>query len=354
MKKQKVSKKSDTEKEGVTIEKEFLSDVVKHTIRRKEIYSSKENFSDYYMCRNISNMERFHKSIETSSYRFVLRLFGRNYYVIKDQNHFEMCSKSKFEESNIELLINVARGCKLGDRPILYPGSVPVVGTVLGTPWSAGVCLVVASGDSGKSPLCKALVAASNEPYAMIRSGEPLALYDTDPDDVALNIVSYLVSDYHYAVFDSIKDIIAMGGSLMKQGVSRQALVEISSLSSLCCTLGKTMLIPFNVSSDDPEMIDSAIEMARSNATGYLTLTSTDDTMSVWKGSMRKGEGLPRFDLSVSFGRNGELKLADNAFGGSLEDSLTSLFDEGKSVTINIEKNSPILPFNLKQNFRSN
>ena len=351
MKKLKVNKKSDADKNDSTIGQEFFSDVNQHTVRSKKNYSSVENFSDYYMCRNIHNMEQFHKEVENSSYKFVLRLFGRNYYVIKDQNYFEICSKDKFDKSNIELLINVARNCKLGDRPILYPGSVPVVGTILGTPWSAGVCLVVASGDSGKSPLCKALVAASGEPYAMVRAGEPLALYDTDPDDVAFNIISYLVSDYHYAVFDSIKDIIAMGGSLMKQGVSRQALVEISSLSSLCCTLGKAILVPFNVSSDDPEMIDGAIEMARSNATGYLTFTSVDDTTSLWTGSMRKGEGLPRFDLSVFFGKKGELKIVDNAFGGSIDDSFKSAFDEAKSVAINIEKNGPVFPFNLKQNF---
>ena len=255
-------------------------------------------------------MDKYRKTLSELQFMFTLRLFGHSYTVVKGKEEIIVHSgaPAEYVATEYPLLRVISSKIISNDQPIVYPGSVPAVFKLGSVKVPAGVVMVVASGDAGKSPLCKSLAKRSGN-YCIIRTGEPLAHYDTGPDDVVAALVEFLFSDCKAAVLDSIKDIIALGGSLIKQGVSRQALVEMSNLSSVLCLFGKTIFVPFNVSSSDDAMLASATEMARSNATGYLQLQSSDSHSSKWIGNFRTGEGLPRTPVVVEFGKDQSLQV---------------------------------------------
>lgn len=155
-----------------------------------------------------------------------------------------------------------------------------------------GVVLIVASGGKGKTPLAHALAAIHHSEvdhaYGVVRMGEPFTGYSDE--NVALSL-GEAMANHSDVVFDSIKDILSStDGGAMKSGLSRGAITAISAWSSMACELGCTIYIPVNPSSDDKEVFDMMVEIAKSNATATIIDAGND----IWEYSSRTGEGLER------------------------------------------------------------
>lgn len=191
-----------------------------------------------------------------------------------------------------------------------------------------GVCLIVGPGGSGKTPLAHSLAAHGVADYGIVRIGEPLAGYSGSEKATAENIARGIVLESDLVV-DSIKDLLASGGSLMKGGISRDALITLSEWSAIACDMGTTIYIPVNPSSAEPEMLALLGEAARSNATSTILYSGE----SRWEYIGRTGEGLSRTKASITF----------------RDDSLAI---EGKSVKAVAEKEASQIVIAKVDNYR--
>jgi len=173
------------------------------------------------------------------------------------------------------------------DKAIL--GSAPGNKKIGDTMIPCGVCLIIAGGGSGKTPLAHALASFGVSSYSVVRVGEPLAGYSSSHESVAFSLANSMLSSSDI-VLDSIKDLLSGGGAAMKSGLSRDALVSISGLASTACSSGCTIYIPVNPSTPDPEVIELLAEISRSNA----TMTVVTKGSNSWDYVARKGESLNR------------------------------------------------------------
>lgn len=178
----------------------------------------------------------------------------------------------------------------------------------------AGLALLVAPGGVGKTPLAHMLARHDVQSYAVVRAGEPLAGYTSNRDRIAksLALAMYHSSDI---VLDSIKDLLSSsGGGAMKGGISREALLDLSSWATTAANLGVTIYVPLNPSSKD--LIDAMVEVANSNAT---TVFSNDGkTGSEWTWSSRTGEGMPRESGKLTFAEGAKPKAEAAAGQGGI------------------------------------
>lgn len=161
----------------------------------------------------------------------------------------------------------------------------------------AGLVLLVAPGGVGKTPLAHMLAQYGVQQYAVVRAGEPLAGYTSNRDRIAKSIG---LAMYHCGdvVLDSIKDLLsASGGGAMKGGISREALLDLSSWATTAANLGVTIYVPLNPSSKD--LIEAMIEVANSNATSVFS--NDGKSGSEWTWSSRTGEGMPRESGKLNF-----------------------------------------------------
>lgn len=190
------------------------------------------------------------------------------------------------------------------------PGSAPLNKIANGIRVPCGVCLIIAGGGRGKTPLAHALASAGVESYSTVRVGEPLAGYASTPIDAAYNLAHAMLKSPD-VVLDSIKDLLSSGGSAMKSGLSRDALVSISGWASAACDAGCTIYIPVNPSTGDPEVLALLKEVSRSNA----TMTITDVDSNGWEYHTRTGEGLPRENgtFSMYFDPSGQVRLKSSS-----------------------------------------
>lgn len=178
----------------------------------------------------------------------------------------------------------------------------------------AGLVLLVAPGGVGKTPLAHMLAQHGVESYAVVRAGEPLAGYTSNRDRIAksLGLAMYHSSD---VVLDSIKDLLSSsGGGAMKGGISREALLDLSSWATTAANLGVTIYVPLNPSSKD--LIEAMTEVANSNAT---TVFSNDGkTGAEWDWSSRTGEGMPRESGKLMFAEGDKSKANTTSVSNGL------------------------------------
>lgn len=169
------------------------------------------------------------------------------------------------------------------------PGSVPLNKIVNGLSVSCGVVLIIAGGGAGKTPLAHGLAGAGVSSYSIARVGEPHAGYARTQRGAARELARAARSRPD-VVLDSIKDLLSSGGAAMKSGLSREALVVVSGWASLACELGRTLYVPVNPSTSDPEVLELLGEISRSNA----SMTILNKSPGVWTYAGRTGEGLER------------------------------------------------------------
>lgn len=154
-----------------------------------------------------------------------------------------------------------------------------------GVPFKAGLCAIVGGGGVGKTPLAHALAGAAPS-YSVVRFGEPFAGYTTDPDECAFQL-AHAIFHQRAVVFDSVKDILAGGGSAMKSGLSRDALVALSSWSIAAANCGCTLFVPVNPSTSDPETLEVLVEALKSNVSAVIHSRGPE----TWEYSCRTREG---------------------------------------------------------------
>lgn len=175
----------------------------------------------------------------------------------------------------------------------------------------AGLVLLVAPGGVGKTPLAHMLAQYGVSQHAVVRAGEPLAGYTSNRDRIAksIGLAMHQCSD---VVIDSIKDLLSSsGGGAMKGGISREALLDLSSWATTAANLGVTLYVPLNPSSK--ELIEAMVEVADSNAT---TVFSNDGKSGPeWSWTSRTGEGLPRESGKFNFSKTETDAKSDPANG---------------------------------------
>lgn len=156
-----------------------------------------------------------------------------------------------------------------------------------------GSAIVMGVASVGKTPVLKWAVRACNdvEPGSatLIRFGEPLPGYITNEIDASRKLMSALLDPaIKLIAIDSIKDLVAsMGGGLMARGVPRLVFKMISQWGTVAATLGKTIMVPLNISTDDRNAMDEVSSAVSSNATTAIL----HDKGGSYAISARTGEG---------------------------------------------------------------
>lgn len=176
-------------------------------------------------------------------------------------------------------------------------GSVPANKVVNGVIIPCGLVLIISGGGQGKTPLAHALAAHGVPDYEVVRAGEPLGGYESDRRAVADQLACALVNGTD-VVLDSVKDVLSVGGSAMKSGISREVLVLFSAWAIAAVETGSTIYVPLNPSTNDPDVVALLIEAAKSNAD--MTVMASGE--SEWMFEARQGEGLPRRNGSFTLG----------------------------------------------------
>lgn len=157
----------------------------------------------------------------------------------------------------------------------------------------AGSAIVMGVASVGKTPVLKWVVKACNDAVpgsaTLFRYGEPLPGYITNEVDAARKLmVALLNPSIKVIAIDSIKDLVAsMGGGLMARGVPRLVFKMISQWGTVAASLGKTIIVPLNISTDDQNAMDEVSSAVSSNATTAI-LYDRDGKYAV---SARTGEG---------------------------------------------------------------
>lgn len=157
----------------------------------------------------------------------------------------------------------------------------------------AGSAIVMGVASVGKTPVLKWVVKACNDvnpgSATLFRYGEPLPGYITNEVDAARKLMVALLNPAIKVIaIDSIKDLVAsMGGGLMARGVPRLVFKMISQWGTVAASLGKTIIVPLNISTDDQNAMDEVSSAVSSNATTAI-LYDRDGKYAV---SARTGEG---------------------------------------------------------------
>lgn len=193
-----------------------------------------------------------------------------------------------------------------------------------------GVVLLVAGGGLGKTPIAHALAGAGGADYEVLRFGEPLSGYICD-EQTASRELAGLMNGYSDIVLDSVKDVLALAkGGAMKSGLSRGALPLLSRWGSIAASIGCTLYIPVNPSTDDEEVSAMLIEAAKSNSTSVVYASSP----TLWHYESRCGEGMRREkgDIVVSYNADGEVQLKAKVRTDRNDDSPLSFASSFTSV----------------------
>jgi hypothetical protein len=173
------------------------------------------------------------------------------------------------------------------------PGCAPAVAKVGNVTIPAGVCLVIGAASTAKTPFAHALAAECSDRYAIVRYGEPLSGYITDPEQLTMTLARALIAE-PVIVLDSVKDVLAMApGGAMTSGISRGSFPILSDLSVVACDRGSVVIVPFNPSNPSADVISAMMEAARSNVTSVVMGQNNGDS-TLWTVFSRSGEGLQR------------------------------------------------------------
>lgn len=228
--------------------------------------------------------------------------FGNAVAVVTDDGRVSIDARAKEAVSYIVADTNMDFVQNFDINPLSDPSQLLSVFSDQGVELPAGIGVVVGPASVGKTPVLKWLVAASNEKAAnsaqLIRFGEPLPGYLTREADAVLELTEYLLSPkVNIIAIDSIKDLLAsMGGGLMARGVPRELFRMLSQWGSIAAGLGKLIIVPLNISTDNEEALAEVESAVLSNATfaaiAQPHLSQTDKF--TFATSARQGEGKRR------------------------------------------------------------
>lgn len=248
--------------------------------------------------------------------------FGNAVAVVSDDGSVAIDARAKEAVSYIVTDKNDAFMRNFGIQPLRDPSQLATVYSDKGIELPAGVGVVVGPASVGKTPVLKWLVAARNATFTgsaeLIRFGEPLPGYLTREADAVLALTSHLLNpNVGIIAIDSIKDLLAsMGGGLMARGVPRELFRMLSQWGSIAASLGKLIIVPLNISTDNEDALAEVESAVLSNATfaaiAQLNLGQSDKF--TFATSARQGEGKRRSlgRWTLSFDANGKPSITSD------------------------------------------
>lgn len=186
-----------------------------------------------------------------------------------------------------------------------------------------GVGVVMGPANVGKTPVLKWLVAESNKQQQgsakLIRYGEPLPGYITRETEAVSLLVGYLLdSNVRIIAIDSIKDLLGtMGGSLMARGIPREMFVMLSQWGSVAASLGKLIVVPLNISTDNADALAEVESGVLSNATFAAVASIATGSGFKFDVTTRIGEGKRRTNstMDLAFDANGIPSIVNSNSG---------------------------------------
>lgn len=243
--------------------------------------------------------------------------FGDSMVVLdKDGNRLSKDQIAEHETENGQM----SRGWQIDLSSVTPAGAIPtnkMIGGELRIP--SGVVMVVGGANTAKTPIVHLLADSDAEGYAVVRYGEPMAGYIVDQNQAAVAIGQALLFEQDVAL-DSAKDLLALaGGGAMASGLSRGSLPILSDLSALAATVGSTIYIPINPSTDTAAVVEMVVEAAKSNVAMTVVNNGGDGSGigTLWTAAIRRGEGLEREIVTFNAGFKAGSKIMHyNGFSG--------------------------------------
>lgn len=208
---------------------------------------------------------------------------------------------------------------------------------------TSGVVTVLGIADTAKSPLGDFLAAGNT-----IHFGEPLPGVTTRAADAAVELYDALFNAEDKVVcFDSVKNLLSRGtsGGAAARGVSRSIFPMLSDWSSVSASLGKTIVVPINISTNDPDALVEIEEAMRSNATMHI-LAKGDQTYEYLARTPGKGKRV-RGSFTAQFTGSKITKLTVR--GGEVDTDTDSWVTEMMD-TLKIERQAIKIPKSLLNN----
>lgn len=136
----------------------------------------------------------------------------------------------------------------------------------------SGVVTVLGVSDAAKSPLADFLASGNT-----LNFGEPLPGDLTRAAEACAEMMSFLLdSDAKIISFDSVKNLLtraSSGGGAGARGISRAIFPMLSDWSSVASGLGKTIVVPINISTSDIGAQAEVEEAMRSNVNMHIFAT---------------------------------------------------------------------------------
>lgn len=194
-----------------------------------------------------------------------------------------------------------------------------------------GIGVIMGPANVGKTPVLKWMVSQSNKQHPgsarLIRYGEPLPGYITRETEAVSLLVDYLLDrEVKVIAIDSIKDLLGtMGGSLMARGIPREMFVMLSQWGSVAASLGKVIIVPLNISTDNADALAEVESGVLSNATFAAIASAVTGSGFKFDVTARQGEGKRRANstMSLVFDANGVPSII-NSQSGQLQSGSTS------------------------------
>lgn len=138
-----------------------------------------------------------------------------------------------------------------------------------GLRYPSGVVTILGASDAAKSPLADFLAGGNT-----LNFGEPLPGDLTRAAEACAEMMSFLLdSDAKIISFDSVKNLLtrgSSGGGAGARGVSRAIFPMLSDWSSVASSLGKTIVVPINISTSDLGAMEEIKEAMRSNVNMHI------------------------------------------------------------------------------------
>lgn len=206
----------------------------------------------------------------------VLRLsFGNSLVSVDDSGSLKVRSKPRDDDgSSFIVMDRVAQFNALGLSVNLDPSYIGNAFDESDLRLCSGCGVVTGPANVGKSPILKWIVSRANalKPGSakLVRFGEPLPGYITLEAEAGLLIAKHLMDPtVKIIAIDSIKDLLVTMsyGGTMARGVPRAVFRLLSQWGAIAASLGKLIVVPLNISTDDANALAEVNSAVLSNST---------------------------------------------------------------------------------------
>lgn len=204
----------------------------------------------------------------------------------------------------------------------------------------SGVVTVLGASDAAKSPLADFLAYGNT-----LNFGEPLPGDLTRAAEACAEMMSFLLdSDKKIISFDSVKNLLtrqSSGGAAAARGISRAIFPMLSDWSSVASSLGKTIVVPINISTSDIGALEEIKEAMRSNVNMHIFAAGSGNYqyLSRVPGKGKRVSGA--FSVSFEGSRINKMSVVGAAKQFSIsemQDEMTDVVSVGNTIPASLFK----------------